>query len=104
MSVAVPFPRETDLEKLITAIRELASGRSNAVGTVTLTASTTTTTVTAVTCGSGSTVLLSPMTADAASEVGGGTLYISDVDNGSFEITHANDASEDRTFRYVCIG
>lgn len=104
MSIGVPFPRETDQEKLITAIRELASGRSNAVGEVTLTASTTTTTVTAVTCGSGSTVLLQPMTANAAGEVGAGTIYIATVSNGSFVITHANGASEDRTFRYVCIG
>lgn len=102
MSVNVPFPRETDLEKLITAIRELASGRSNAVGSVTLTADTTSTTVTAVTCGAGSTVLLQPTTANAAAALG--TTYIGTVSNGSFVITHASATTEDRTFRYVCIG
>lgn len=104
MSITVPFPRETDLEKLITSIRELASGRSNAHGEFTLTANDTSTVVTAVTCGKDATVLLQPMTANAAAEVAAGTIYVGTVANGSFTVTHANDASEDRTFRYVAIG
>lgn len=104
MSITVPFPRETDLEKLITSIRELASGRSNAHGEFTLDANETSTTVTAVTCGKDATVLLQPTTANAAAEIGNGTIYIGTVSNGSFVVTHANNAQTDRTFRYAAIG
>jgi hypothetical protein len=63
-----------------------------------------TTTVTAVNCGAGSVVLLVPKTANAAAELGNGTAYISAVANGSFTITHANNAQVDRTFGFVCLG
>lgn len=104
MSVAVPFPNETDLRKIVASIRELAQGRSNAVGSFTLTANAASTTVTAVTCGSGSTVLPMPETANAAAEIGAGTMYVSAVNNGSFVVTHANNAQTDRTFRYAVVG
>jgi hypothetical protein len=104
MSVAVPFPREQDLEKLVTAIRQLAEGRSNAVGAFTLAANAPTTTVTAVTCGTGSSVLAFPQTAAAAAELGAGTMFIGTILNGSFVVTHANNAQTTRTFRYVAIG
>jgi hypothetical protein len=44
------------------------------------------------------------MTANAAAEVGAGTIYISAVSHRSFTITHANNAQTDRTFGFVCIG
>lgn len=95
---------ETDLRKIVNGVNQLAQGRSNAVGSFTLTASTTTTTVTSTNCGSGSTVLYSPTTANASAEVGGGTIYIGTVSNGSFIVTHANAGSTDRTFKYAAIG
>lgn len=98
------LPSETDLRKIVLAVRQLAEGRSNATGEVTLTVSDTSTVVTAVNCSSGSTVLLQPTTANAAAEIGAGTGYVSTVASGSFTITHANNVQADRTFRWVCIG
>ena len=95
---------ETDLRNIIFTINQLAKGRSNAVGSVTLTANVTTTTVTAVTCGAGSTPILTPTSAHASAEFGNGTIYISSVANGSFVITHANSAQTDRTYLYAVLG
>lgn len=104
MSGNVPIPSEKDPYKIVRAVRELFEGRSNAVGTFTLTANAATTTVTAQNCGAGCTVLAFPRTASAAAEVGNGTMYIGTVNNGSFVVTHANNAQADRTFRYAALG
>jgi hypothetical protein len=104
MSALVLAPDETDPRKVNTAINQLAQGRSNAVGTVTLQAGATTTLVTAGNCGAGSVVLLSPLTAHAAAELGNGSIYVSNVANGSFTLTHANNAQTDRTFGFVAVG
>ena len=104
MTARVVDRNEKDLSRLALAINELASGRSNATGTFTLTANVGTTTVTAVTCGAGSVPLLTPLNAHAATELGNGTLYVSAVANGAFTVTHANNAQTDRTFGFVCLG
>lgn len=104
MTVFVPGITETDLKKIVLAIQQLASGRSNAVGTVTLTTSAATTSVTDRNCAAGTVPILVPTTANAAAEVGNGTVYISAVSNGSFTITHANSATTGRTFLYALFG
>ena len=104
MTVRVVDRNEKDLTKLTLAINELASGRSNATGTVTLAAGATTTTATAPTCGTGSVPILTPTTANAAAELGNGTLYVSAVGTGNFTIAHANNAQTDRIFSFVCLG
>jgi hypothetical protein len=104
MAGNVPVPSESDPYKLVRAIRELFEGRSNAVGSFTLTAAAGSTVVTAANCGSGCTVLCTPKTANAAAEVGNGTMYIGTVANGSFTVTHANNAQTDRTFLYAAFG
>jgi hypothetical protein len=71
---------------------------------VTLTVSVATTTVTEDACASGSTVILTPASANAATEYGNGTMYVSAVANGSFTITHANSATTARTFLYAIQG
>lgn len=87
------------------AVRELIEGRSNAVGTVTLTANATTTTVERSTVNRNAVVMLQPQTANAAAELGAGTAYWSvSADGGAFTITHANNAQTDRTFGYLVIG
>jgi hypothetical protein len=95
---------ERDLSKFALAIQQLASGRSNAVGTFTCTQNQATTTVTDANCASGSTVLYMPTTANASAEIGAGTIYIGTVSNGSFVVTHANSATAGRTFRYSLVG
>ncbi|MBN9497859.1 MAG: hypothetical protein J0H39_13970 [Alphaproteobacteria bacterium] len=47
-----------------------------------------------------------PMTANAAAEIGAGTLYVeaSDMKAGQLTVRHANNSQTDRTFRAVIIG
>lgn len=87
-----------------TIINQLIRGRNNATGSVTCTASATSTVVSNGNVTANDTVLLSPMTANAAAEVGAGTAYVSAVADGSFTVTHANAGSTDRTFRYAVFG
>jgi hypothetical protein len=104
MTAYVPGIIETDLKKIVLALQQLAAGRSNAVGTVTLAVGVATTVVTDKNCAAGSTPLLTPVTATAATELGNGTLYVSAVANGSFTLTHANSAIAGRTFLYALQG
>jgi hypothetical protein len=104
MTAYVPGITETDLKKIVLALHQLAAGRSNAIGTVTLATGVATTVVTDKNCAAGSTPLLTPMTANAATELGSGTLYVSAVANGSFTITHASSATTGRTFLYALHG
>ncbi len=104
MTCYVPPGEEKDPRKLVLSLGQLAAGRSNAVGTVTLTVSVATTTVTDANCAAGSCVMLVPTTANAAAEIGNGTMYLSAVANGSFTITHANAVTAGRTFLYAIQG
>lgn len=99
-----PALSETRILVINTVLRQLAQGRNNATGSVTLTASATSTVVTSDVVNDEDTVLLSPMTANAAAEIGAGTAYVSAVAKGSFTITHANAVSTDRTFRWATFG
>jgi hypothetical protein len=47
-------------------------------------------------------ILLSPTTANAAAALA--TTYVSAVTQGSFTLTHANNAQTDKTFGYVALG
>ena len=104
MTAYVPSRDEKDLTKLILSLMELASGRSNAVGILTLAAGTSATVILADNCAAGSTPILTPITADAAAEVSAGTMYISAVANKSFTIVHSNSANTGRTFRFAILG
>ncbi|WP_257168574.1 hypothetical protein [Bradyrhizobium sp. SRS-191] len=104
MTAYVPGITETDLKKIILALQQLASGRSNAVGSVTLAAGAVSTVVADKNCSAGSTPILTPATAAAATELGNGTVFVSAVSNGSFTLTHANSAASTRTFLYALLG
>ncbi len=104
MTAYVPGITETDPKKIVLAIQQLAAGRSNAVGRVTLATGAASTVVTDNNCAAGSVPVLVPATANAAVEVGDGTLFISAVSDGSFTITHANAATAGRSFLYALIG
>lgn len=104
MTAYVPGITETDLKKIVLALQHLAAGRSNAVGSVTLATGSATTTVTTANCAQGSTPILTPASANAATEVGNGTMFVSAMANGSFTITHANSATPGRTFLYAILG
>src|SRR5262245_9108572 len=98
MSVAIVQTNEKDLTKFAFALQQLAQGRSNAGGEVTLRAGQTTTTVNNQTCGPESIVLLMPKTLSAAGALA--TTYVSHVGPGTFTLTHANAGTADRTFGY----
>lgn len=100
----VPAWTETRLRILIGAIRQLADGRSNVAGQVTLRANQTTTTVSNAAIPAGCFPVISPASSDAAGEWGGGSIYVSSVANGSFVITHANDASTSRLVNWYAVG
>jgi|SRR5581483_1299063 len=106
MTVFVPGLEEKDPKNVIRAIQQLAAGRSNAVGTVTLAVSAASTTVTDENCAAGSVPILVPTTAHAAAEDGNGTRYIptATIENGSFVIQHANNSQADRTYLYALFG
>jgi hypothetical protein len=104
MTVYVPGITETDLKKIVLAIQQLAAGRSNATGSITLTTGAASTVVTDKNCAAGSTPILTAATANASAEFGNGTIYISAVANGSFTIAHANSATTGRTFLYAIHG
>jgi hypothetical protein len=104
MTAYVPGLTETDPKKIVLAIQQLAAGRSNAVGSVTLATGASTTTVTTTNCAAGSVPILVPTSANAAAEIGNGTMYVSAVANGAFTITHANAAATGRTFLYAVVG
>ena len=92
---------------IIDRVRDLIRGRSNATGRVTLTPGTTTTTIVNENINEGAEVFFTPRTANAAAEIGAGTMYatISRVSGANtVTITHANAGSTDRTFGYVVIG
>jgi len=97
-------PSETQPYRIVNAIRQLAAGRSNAAGSLTLAAGAASTLINAPNCAAASQVFLFPKTAHAAAELAGGGCYVSAVANGSFTVTHANNAQSDRTFAYVCLG
>lgn len=100
--ITEPTYDDRERTRLVTAVLQLIRGRSNAVGSVTLTAGATSTTVDFVNCSQDSQVFLSPRTANAAAALA--TTYISSVGNKSFTIAHANAASTDRTFGFVALG
>ena len=104
MSGVVLSPAEKDLVRIVFAVRQLMEGRSNATGTLTLAAGATATTVAAVNCGVGSIVLLMPQTANAAAVAATTYVQPANVGAGQFVVSHANAASTDRTFGFVCLG
>jgi hypothetical protein len=93
---------ETDRIKINRAIQQLEQGRLNVAGTCTLLAGVTATVVKAQNCGAAGQVLLTAKTANAAAALA--TAFVSAVANGSFTVTHANNAQTDRTFGFCCLG
>lgn len=94
-------PGEKDIRKIVDVVRQLAEGKSNAVGSFTLTPSATMTTVQAPTCSPTSFVLLSPQTPDAANDMATTSVV---AGTAQFVVTHANNLRSDRTFGYFVVG
>ena len=72
-------------------------------GIVTLAANAASTTLSDARIRFDSPMMLVPTTANAAAEIGNGTLFLPEAGraNGAIVIAHANNAQTDRTFRYM---
>lgn len=90
------------------AINGCINGKTNNTDTFTLTANSATTAVTLAEgrLGINTVVVWTPTTAHAATEAGAGAMYLSgrNVANGTFTITHTNNAQTDRTFIFILVG
>lgn len=96
---------EQSLTRIIQSLQEVIKGNTNNIGVVTLRASQTTTTVDSQVVAIGGHIVLSARTANAAAEVGNGTIYVDPVSSsGSFTIHHASNAQIDRTFSWSAHG
>ena len=88
------------------SVQQIQRGGLNVSATLTLATSTTSTTLYDPRLTVGGNVLLTPMTANAAAELGNGTLYVTsaDMNHEAWTFTHANNGQTDRTFRVTIIG
>lgn len=101
-----------DFEReVVNVVNGVMLGKTNNVGTVTLTANQDTTTVTVPPglIGESTVIIFSPNTLNAAKALthnGTGSMYVSsrDVLNNQFTINHQNNGETDRSFSYVFIG
>jgi len=102
-----PDTRDFD-RKIVRVVNGMMSGKTNNTGEVTLGASTSTSTVTlsAGRLGEDTQVLFTATTANAATELAAGSMFVSsrDVSNNQFSITHANNGQTDRIFKFILVG
>lgn len=87
-------------------LQQIRRGKLEVVGELTLTANAASTTLNDSRISPQSVIVWHPRTANAAAELGNGTLYITDANMGAGTavVTHANNAQTDRQFRYAVIG
>jgi hypothetical protein len=94
------------LRTLRDALLQMRRGKLECVNEVTLTENVTTTAIVDPRLSIQSVVHFDPLTANAATELAAGTMYVLEANrtNGTWTITHANAASTNRSFRYSIIG
>lgn len=89
-------------------INNCLNGKTNNTGAVTLATSTATTVVTLAKgrLGPNTVILFEPTTANAAAEIGAGTMWVSTKDplNNQFMITNASNTQNNRTFNFILVG
>lgn len=94
------------MRQMTLVVRNILLGKLNNNGEITLTASAASTDLVDPRLTLNSLIVFDPLTANAAAEKAAGTIYVTDAnrDNGTFTITHANNAQTDRDFRYAILG
>lgn len=106
---SMPEPLEW-CRRLARLANSLLNGKSNNIGTVTLTASAASTAVMLAEgrLGKDTVILFDPLTANAAADLYGGGMYVAQADRDvlgkQFTITHPNNANADKSFRFTLIG
>lgn len=107
MVMTVPGIDDPDGQKTNLAVQQLAAGRSNAIGTITLAVGAASTVVTPTQSGviaPSSNIGFMPTTAAAAAELASGNFYVSSVGKDTFTITHTSSATTGRTFGWFVVG
>lgn len=94
---------EAFLKNVVKSLNLAIDGKLNCTGEFTCTANAGSTTIKNILCTENSMVLISPTTANAATEFGAGSIYIVSA-AGQFQVFHVNSATTARTFRYAIIG
>jgi hypothetical protein len=92
------------IRKVSEVVNAVMNGKTNAAGTVTLTANAATTTITDARIGANTSVKLTPTTANAATAVATTYQTFPNAATGAIVINHANNAQTDKTFAYVLLG
>ena len=92
------------LSGLRDVVNNIMRGKINATLDVTLTPSAASTTVSDARIGGSCGIYLMPLSANAAAEIGNGTIWWSAPGNQTVTLNHANNAQADRTFRLLIIG
>lgn len=97
---------EQHRRRIASVVKSLGGGKMEVSGRLTLAASAANTTITDARIGVNSVLIFMPETANAAAEIGAGTLYVSATGrvNGSAVVTHANNSQTDRSFLVAIIG
>lgn len=90
------------LRRVAESVNAVINGHHKATGEFTLTANQTSTVVDDSRIGTGTVIVFSPTTANAAAALA--TTYISAVTANQFTVTHASAVSTDRTFKYTVNG
>lgn len=90
--------------RIAEAANQALRGKLNAQRDVTLTANATATVIVDPRITPNSFIGLMPTTANAAAEIGAGTMYVSARGDQTATITHANNAQTDRTYRVTILG
>jgi hypothetical protein len=96
----------TYLRRMWESLQNVRRGKIECVVEFTLTANAATSTLTDPRLSIQSAVIFDPVTANAATELYGATMYALEANRaaGAWVITHANNAQTDREFRAVIIG
>lgn len=90
--------------RLVDVVNNTLRGKINVTLNVTLNANAAETVVIDARVGVFSFLHFMPLTADAATELVSGSLYVSAQTNGQFTVAHTNNAQTDRAFRVLIIG
>jgi hypothetical protein len=98
-----PPPRDPDGRRLWEVVAQVRRGKIDAVSTFTLTANAASSVLNFKGLSPQSVVIFDPKTANAATELYGGTMYALTANRGNdqWTVTHANNAQADRTFQVL---
>lgn len=101
-----PPPLDSNVRRLWEVLAQVRRGKIDALSEFTLTANVATSVLNFRGLSPQSVVVFDPKTANAATEIHGGTMYVLTANRGAdqWTVTHANNAHTDRTFQVLVMG